>query len=525
MRSTFMGLETNKRGLYTQQSALYTTGHNISNANTLGYSRQRVNMTATAGYPGVGLNAGTMPGFLGTGVQAGSITRIRDSFIDQQFRQESNKLGYWESQSKAIEQMENVLNEPSHYGLQKSLSEFWQSLQDLATNPSESGARSVAVRKGEAVADSFNYMHKSLTEIQTNLGTEIKHTTKEINSLLDQIAKVNEQIKSVEPNGYIPNDLYDQRDLLLDDLAELVPIEVSYEPSGGRAVDGEAEGWAVVKLKTEDGPITLVRGHEAVKIEAEFVEDYDGENAPVTGINFLKTFDDKGNLTDETGEVEVDQLINLGKFKSLMNAYGVPGEDGEVEGLYPDMLDKLNVMANVFAQEFNEIHQGGTDLKGEQGTEFFVTKDGSQDSITAGNITVSKELINNPGKFAASDSEVGQVEEGNGKNAEKLAALQFKTDFEVADIDLDGATLETYFQAIIGDLGVEGMEANKLVHNTSTLLGAVEHRRASISSVSLDEEMTDMIKFQQAYNASARMITVVDETLDKIINGMGVVGR
>ena len=80
--STFMGLETSKRGLFTQQSALYTTGHNISNANTLGYSRQRVNMEATAGFPGVGLNAGTMPGFLGTGVQAGSIQRIRDAFVD-----------------------------------------------------------------------------------------------------------------------------------------------------------------------------------------------------------------------------------------------------------------------------------------------------------------------------------------------------------------------------------------------------------------------------------------------------------
>src|SRR5690625_3880548 len=131
MRSTFMGLETNKRGLYTQQSALYTTGHNISNANTEGYSRQRVNMQATAGHPGVGLNSGTIPGYLGTGVEAGSIQRIRDSFVDHQFRQESNKLGYWESRSQAISQMEDVLNEPSHYGLQKSLSLFWQSLQDL----------------------------------------------------------------------------------------------------------------------------------------------------------------------------------------------------------------------------------------------------------------------------------------------------------------------------------------------------------------------------------------------------------
>ena len=87
---------------------------------------------------------------------------------------------------------------------------------------------------------------------------------------------------------------------------------------------------------------------------------------------------------------------------------------------------------------------------------------------------------------------------------------------------LDGSTIQTYFQGVIGQLGVDGQQAERMTFNTETLIGAVEHRRASISSVSLDEEMTDMIKFQQAYNASARMITVVDETLDKIINGMGV---
>lgn len=521
MRSTFMGLETSKRGLHTQQSALYTTGHNISNANTLGYSRQRVNMEATSGFPGVGLNAGTMPGFLGTGVQAGSITRIRDSFVDQQFRQESNKLGYWEAQSKAISQMEDVLNEPSHYGLQKSLSEFWQSLQDLATNPNESGARAVAVRKGEAVADSFNYMHKSLTEIQTNLGTEIEHTTKDINSILKQIAAVNEQIKAVEPNGYIPNDLYDQRDLLLDDLAELVPIDVEYKHSGGRAVEGEAEGWAVVKLKTEDGPVTLVHGHEAIELEVKFDDNFAGENAPVTGIEITGSLDvdENGDPVDH-GLIEHDNLLDSGKLKSLMDAYGVPGDDG-VEGLYPGMLDKLDTMANAFMEEFNKIYGGDpddADYPGGYPLEGNATApDTFFEGTGAGDLKVLAEIIANPNNFRASDAE---DEEGNGKIAQQLADLQFST-----AVDLDGATIETYFQSIIGDLGVEGMEANKLVHNTSTLLGAVEHRRASISSVSLDEEMTDMIKFQQAYNASARMITVVDETLDKIINGMGVVGR
>ena len=491
-----MGLETNKRGLYTQQAALYTTGHNISNANTLGYSRQRVNMEATLGFPGLGLNSGTMPGYLGTGVQSGSIQRIRDSFVDHQYRQESNKFGYWESQSKAISQMEDVFNEPSEYGLQKSLSEFWQSLQDVATNPNESGARAVAIRRGEAVADSFNYMYKSLTDIQTNLGTEIQHTTKDMNSILKQIAQVNEQIKNVEPNGYVPNDLYDQRDLLLDELSTLVPIEVEYHSSGGRAVEGVAEGWAVVSLKLNDGSkVELVNGNRAAKVEENFDQASGDINKAATGISI------NGSM------IGFDDLADSGKLKSLMNSYGTA--DGQ--GLYPEMLAELDKLAQAFMDEFNKVYGEGYPLEGEDGPKAFFVGN------SAGNIKVNKEIVDNPSAFRASSE---KDEEGNGKNAQKLANIQFSS----AD-GLGGATIESFFQGMIGDLGVNGLEANKLVGNTATLLMAVEERRASISSVSLDEEMTDMIRFQQAYNASARMITVVDETLDKIINGMGIVGR
>ena len=137
--------------------------------------------------------------------------------------------------------------------------------------------------------------------------------------------------------------------------------------------------------------------------------------------------------------------------------------------------------------------------------------------MTAGNIQVNAYIVEDPSRVAVSD---GTNEEGNGNNAKKLGDVQF-----VGIPTLDGSTIQTYFQGLIGQLGVDGQQAERMKFNTETLKGAVEHRRASISSVSLDEEMTDMIKYQQAYNASARMITVVDETLDKIINGMGVVGR
>lgn len=511
MRSTFMGLETNKRGLYTQQSALYTTGHNISNANTLGYTRQRVNMQATSGFPGVGLNTPTMPGFLGTGVEAGSIQRIRDSFVDQQYRQETNKLGYWESKSNAISQMEDVLNEPSEYGLQKSLGEFWQSLNDLAVNPENGGARKVVIQRGMAVADSFNYMYNSLTEIQTNIGKEISVSTNDVNSILQQIKDLNRQISEVEPNGYLPNDLYDARDLLVDQLSEFLPIDVSYKESGGRAL-AVAEGTVTIKLKVADGKtVTLVEGTKAGKIETD-----PGTLAAADGITGLKITQPDGS----TEEIPHDKLLDNGKLKSLMNSFGVQ-VDGTSKGLYPDMLDQINQLAEKFAEEFNKVHSEGKDLEGNPGSDqFFVSKDGTK--LTAGNIIVSEEMQKDPGKLAASISD--KAEEGNGNNAKNLAGIQFTT-INDKDSALHGMTIQGYFQGVIGKLGVDGEQAVKFAYNTATLVGAVEHRRSSISSVSLDEEMTNMIQFQQAYNASARMITVIDETLEKIINGMGVVGR
>jgi len=506
-----MGLETSKRGLFTQQSALYTTGHNISNANTLGYSRQRVNMEATAGHPGVGLGAGTMPGFLGTGVQAGSIQRIRDGFVDQQYRQETNKLGYWDSQSKAITQMEDVLNEPSAYGLQKSLSEFWQSMQDLSVNPENGGARAVAVNRGVAVADSFNYLNKSLTAIQTNLATEIKVSSADVNSILEQIANLNDQIVKVEPNGYLPNDLYDKRDMLIDELSGYFPVTLEYNPSGGRAL-ANAEGAVTVSLKTENGPVKLVDGNEFAKLEADPNPLFDVANNVNKAAAGLTVFE-IGGRTTTIGQAD---LLNVGKIKSLMDAFGTDDGTGNAKGLYPDMLAELDKLAAAFAKEFNKIHESGTDINGDKGLNFFINKNDPTAEITAENIYVNKDIMDKPALFAASDS--ANKEEGNGNNAKKLGAMQFTA-------LINGSTIQTHYQAVIGQLGVDGQHSARILFNTMTLLGAVENRRASISSVSLDEEMTDMIRFQQAYNASARMITVVDETLDKIINGMGVVGR
>ncbi|WP_315907080.1 flagellar basal body protein, partial [Priestia koreensis] len=139
MTSTFHGLEVAKRGMSTQQAALYTTGQNIANANTPGYSRQRVNFEQTEPYPAPSMNRPEIPGQMGTGVKAGSIQRVRENFLDLQYRDEQNKVGYWSARSDALTKMEDILKEPSDSGLAKTMDDFWKGLQTLSTNPENSG--------------------------------------------------------------------------------------------------------------------------------------------------------------------------------------------------------------------------------------------------------------------------------------------------------------------------------------------------------------------------------------------------
>lgn len=526
MRSTFMGLETSKRGMFTQQTALYTVGHNISNANTPGYSRQRVNMQATLPYPGIGLNAPKVPGFIGTGVESHSIQRVRDQFIDRQLRQETNQLGYWDSKSKAITQMEDIMSEPSEFGLNKSLDLFWNSLQELSTSPENAGTRKVVTERGVTAAESFNYIHKQLIEVQGNLKNEIDVSTKDINSILKQIASLNENISKVEPNGYMPNDLYDARDILVDELSQYLPIQVDYVKNGGNSL-AIAEGNMTISVKTKNGGlIKVVEGKEASQFEHNLPVGDSKDPFQYFTINGVPA------VIPPLTDVQLDYgdlLPAQGKMLSLINSYGY-GNTGQ--GDYPEMLTELNKMAQEFAKAFNEIHSSGFGLPtkdaagnlipSETGHNFFVDPNAPLDpndrgdTITAGNIAVNKVVRDDPSKVAASDV-INQ--EGNGKNA--LLLSEFKTK---SIAGLNNASTQSFYQSLIGKLGVDGEQANRLAETSAVKQLTIMNSRASVSSVSLDEEMTNMIIFQQAYNASARMITVVDETLDKIINGMGRVG-
>lgn len=515
MRSTFMGLETARRGMFTQQGALHTTGHNIANANTPGYTRQRINFEQTEPYPNVGMNRPQIPGQVGTGVKAGSIQRIRESFLDVQYRGETNKLGYWETRAEAFTKLEEVLNEPSDSGLAKTMDQFWQSLQDLAVNPTNSGARSVVRQRGIAVADTFNYLHNSLSSIQRDLKNEISVTEKDINSITYQISKINGQIADVEPHGYLPNDLYDERDRLIDELSSLVNIKVDYTGSGGNSLK-MADGQAVIKMVSDSGKELgiLVSGDSHNEISIKF----DGVDESVKTVAIGNT------------KFDFTELKSSGKLKALVDAYGYE-QTGKVAGTYPEMLMKLDDLAYTFATKFNEVHQDGmspNDIKNQTkaGNPFFADMENAtiQRKGFASRIGLAKAIQDSLDNIATADgTDPAKATIGDSTNILKLANV-INDKFDYAGNN-ELANFRNYYEGVIGGMAVLSQEAVRLSQNSGSLREAVDNRRKSVSAVSLDEEMTNMIQFQHAYNASARMITLQDEMLDKIINGMGTVGR
>src|SRR5690554_231385 len=223
MRSTFSGLELAKRALQAQQTALNTTGHNIANANSAGYTRQIVHIQPTTPLTLANMGKNLT---VGTGSIVDTIERARDIFVDRQFRWETSKQQYWQARETSLSKIEGILNEPTDNTLSNDLTQFWNAWSDLAKSPENLGARAVVVERAAILADTFHNIDQQLTEIQRSLDSNVRVHINQINIYSKQIQELNLQIKQAEVAGDNPNDLRDKRDMLVDELSEIVNVRV-----------------------------------------------------------------------------------------------------------------------------------------------------------------------------------------------------------------------------------------------------------------------------------------------------------
>ncbi|UHA75707.1 flagellar hook-associated protein FlgK [Paenibacillus sp. 481] len=523
MRSTFHTLEIGKRGIMAHQTAISTTGHNITNANTPGYSRQVANMTAARpiDFPGIS-NSSKNPNQLGMGVEVDSIKRVRDFLLDIEYRNQNTVNSTWKVTQETMSNIEGVFNEPSNNSIAKSVSEFWNAWQLLSKNPSNSdlSARTVVQQKAIALTETFGHISSQLNVLSNNLTERINVKVNEANNYIGQISELTQMVKRIEGLGDNANDLRDKRDLLVDKLSNLGNV---------RVIEGTDESYqvmfgnALVVDNMESTPIAI--GDTAGLTDGE-IRGYI-ESRDIHVAEYSRQLDIMAN-TVANGPVEV--TLPAGSILP-------PGVVIQNAVMDPANPRKLMNDTKYTVNGLNGLHKLGYNLQTptQSGLDFFVAAGGGT-TITANNIRINSAIEADVKNIAASmrtENRPGPnnttqevVLQGNGDMALMIASLAEKVyTFTQPGSITSSATINGYVQSVVAQLGTDSDHAKKMLQNSQLLADHANTLRQAVSSVSLDEEMSNLIKFQHAYSASSRIVTTMDQMLDKLINSTGVVGR
>ncbi len=474
----FGGLYTSITGLHASRHSLNTVSHNITNANNPNYVRQSAIHTNTS-YRQIGNQGFEM----GTGVKIAEIRQIRDEFLDIQIRKELPSFGYNSAKADTLQDVEAVFNEITNSGLQNIMGDFWRSWDELAKEPESLTNRGMVHEAGIAFTETVNHISNQLTDIGGNLNKQIITKAKEANDLIRGIGKINKEVKLLEGDQVKikANDLRDERNAMIDRLAELLPVDL-YENSFGETI---------VSLGGQD----LVSGDFISQVEVRPDREED------TGLSHLYF-------------ANSNEKIELGKRGEIGGIMDVRDQSLE------EYKERLDILVSVMAEEINKVHRSGYGLGEEKprGNDFF---QGANGEITAGNIKMNPAL-SELNKIAASAS--GAV--GDGEIAKKIQEIRENLEIPKFDKDNDeNLSLDDYYNDLVTSLALERQEAKSNQDNQGFLIKSMDEKRKGLSSVSLDEEMADMIRFQHAYSANSRVINTLDEMIDTIVNRLGLVGR
>jgi flagellar hook-associated protein 1 len=455
MIPSYSGLNTALSGLEAAQAAIETTGQNIANANTPGYSRQRVDMTERNPLTIQTLSSVTGAGSqLGLGVDITTISRVRDQFLDSSYRNQNSNTSGNNTASTLLGQVQASLNEPSASGLSTALNKFWTAFNGLQNAPTNQGAMSAVLGAGQTVAENLNTLSGELSTVESQVTgqytTLTDPTTGPVATDAKQIAALNVQIAQAKTSGLDANTLLDQRDQLIDDLSQYSNVYVSQQPGGmvnvsfGNAATAAAGGTADATPLVNGGSVDLA-----------------------------------ANLTD------ANLAGSAGTLGSLLGLYDATTGTGKL-ATYATALDN---MTNQLVTTVNSAI-AGADAAGATAPAFF-----DPTGTTAGTIAVNSSLSSSNPPYTA--AEAGAVSK------------------------LSGGAADQAYNAFVTQIGSDVQAAQSAQQTSQSLLSAISNQRQAISGVSLDEEMTNLIQYQQAYQASARVMNAIDETLNTLINQVG----
>ncbi|MEK6265998.1 MAG: flagellar hook-associated protein FlgK, partial [Clostridium sp.] len=425
MAGLFSTFNIATRGMSAQQKALDVTTHNVANANTEGYSRQRATMETTRPFGMPSMNNAIGVGQLGTGVQVSSIVRIRDTFLDYQVRTENGTMGLYTGREKFLSEVESIMNEPSDSGVSSLMDEMFNSWQALAGSPESSNTRTVVAEQSRALTDELNNTYNQLLSIKGNSQEVIKQSVVDVNNMLDQINVLNQQVISVKVGGNEPNDLMDKRDLLIDELSVKFGITIEKKTLGGQDIKTNEIGMENAYL-VKSSPNDDVKRFSYINS----IKPTGGQKSGETG-TYDVTYYKNGDMSSDDNKVTITMDLTDVQYKSLDqgrvlwadkdgkaidkdgNEIGATAnfldlklftpKTGELQGYMSVQKDidkyvgELNALAKGIAFSINAVHSGESDATKDM-LKFFVNDDnasGGEAEITAGNITVNEDILAN----------------------------------------------------------------------------------------------------------------------------------
>jgi len=450
--TSFSALTNAAAALAAQSYGMQITGQNIANADTEGYTRERVNEVATGPVPGVVTLYATSSKTAGT-VNALGASRLNDPLIDARARTQEGLSGYADTAATTMSDIETNFNEPSDTGLTEQLNSYWKDWSAVANNPSDSAARSALLQQANTVTDTLHSTSSALSQLETDTQAGLASSVSQINTLAGQVGQLNAQIAVDQATGHDNPSLSDQRDLLLSKLATL----------GGAQSQLQPDGTATVTM----GGLTLVAG-----------------------------------ATASTVAVNGSNLLTVGGTAVTLSSGQAQAQSQALTTTLPGFQASLDAVASKLASDVNSLHTSGYDLNGNPGGAFF-------SGATAATISVA---ITDPTAVAASATPSASGNLDNGL-ATQLAALGTST---------TGA--DAAYRTLVANVGSASQRATEQSTVQDSVTASAKSLQASSSGVSYDDEVTNLLTFQRAYQASSRVLTTVDDMLDTLINRTGRVG-
>ncbi len=465
MPSTFFGISIAQSGLAAQKRAMDVLGYNIAHANDPTYKRQRVTLTEglVLAQSQEALATGS-PG-LGSGVRSGDVERVRDELLENRIRESTSQTAKWDFLTTSLAQIEAILGEPGDNGIQSDLDAFWDAWQKVANSPESLPVRSALIEAADTLCQRIQFSYAQMKAVSDDMDTSVVDRVNKINLIGSEIAALNRTIGNMRSGDVSANDLLNRRDALVLELSKIASI----------TQHGEASDAFILSV----GGRVLVQGTIFNEMKTEISSNgvhsilWASDNAPV--------------------------LIRNGELKAILDLR---------DTAIPDFLAQFDKLTTSLRDSVNNLHETGYTLTGAEAGHFF------NGTSTAANFSLDINIINNPAAIAVSGT--GSV--GDNSIASSIANLKFA-------VISDGETINQMYRSLVGDISAQSAMAEKQSTAHHLSLDQYNSQFQSVSGVSLDEEMANIIKFQQAYNANARALTVMDEMLEMLIMRTGVVGR